>query len=256
VSIAQNPGDALWFIAPERIVVASPALYQAPIELTDAELLAQSLALPLLDAVVAQASRRHSPDTRWRPLLDALHLWEIWHMDLPLAVWQDEVVQWTYGDMSSTAPGKSFALPERYHELCAAHKLWLLYPAQIGIPLTCSNASGEAAYLAELHPLDPPAPRLGQFTLPISSDPYVEAANKGYQKPHAGQTIALATVVDYIVVTYGRERLPGLVASLSQHNTWDTLLPALFGASAAEFEAGWQAHLAKRYGVGSTAPTF
>lgn len=67
--------------------------------------------------------------------------------------------------------------------------------------------------------------------------------------PHPGHTVALATLIEYAVITYGRERLPMLVAGLSQHAGWETLVPAVFNVSAAEFEAGWQAHLATSYGV-------
>jgi hypothetical protein len=62
-------------------------------------------------------------------------------------------------------------------------------------------------------------------------------------------SIAVATLIEYAVATYGRERLPALVASLSQHNNWETLIPAVYGVSAAEFEAGWQAYLATNYGL-------
>jgi hypothetical protein len=40
-----------------------------------------------------------------------------------------------------------------------------------------------------------------------------------------------------------------LVAGLGQYESWDTLLSAVYGVSAAEFEADWQAYLATRYGV-------
>jgi hypothetical protein len=68
---------------------------------------------------------------------------------------------------------------------------------------------------------------------------------------HPGRTVALATLIEYAVATYGRERLPALVAGLGQYDRWDTLLPAVFGVSAAEFEAGWQAYLTVYYGVPS-----
>jgi hypothetical protein len=59
--------------------------------------------------------------------------------------------------------------------------------------------------------------------------------------------VALATLIEYAVITYGRERLPMLVAGLGQYEDWETLLPAVFNVSATEFEAGWQAHLATSY---------
>jgi hypothetical protein len=61
--------------------------------------------------------------------------------------------------------------------------------------------------------------------------------------------VALATLVEYAVATYGREHLPALVAGLGHYESWDMLLPAVFGVSAAAFEAGWQAYLAACYGA-------
>jgi hypothetical protein len=43
------------------------------------------------------------------------------------------------------------------------------------------------------------------------------------------------------------------VAGLGQHITWRTLISAVFGVSVADFEAGWQAHLAAHYGVSPDA---
>ena len=44
------------------------------------------------------------------------------------------------------------------------------------------------------------------------------------------------------MATYGREHLPGLVAGLGQSDSWDTLIPVVYGVSPAEFEVGWQLH--------------
>jgi hypothetical protein len=52
-----------------------------------------------------------------------------------------------------------------------------------------------------------------------------------------------------MVTTYGRERLPVLIAGLGQYDTWETLLLAVFGVSAAEFEAGWRTYLVNHYTV-------
>ena len=59
----------------------------------------------------------------------------------------------------------------------------------------------------------------------------------------------MATLIEYAVATYDRERLPALVAGLGHYESWETLIPAVYGVSPAEFEAGWQAYLAAQYGV-------
>lgn len=66
---------------------------------------------------------------------------------------------------------------------------------------------------------------------------------------HPGQTVVLATLVEYAVHTYGRESLPGLLAALGDADRWETLIPVVFGVSATAFEADWQSYLAGQYGV-------
>lgn len=59
---------------------------------------------------------------------------------------------------------------------------------------------------------------------------------------------AAETFIDFVVVTYGRERLPALLRGLSLHSSWDTLIPDVFGVSRAEFEARWQRFVLVIYG--------
>jgi hypothetical protein len=65
--------------------------------------------------------------------------------------------------------------------------------------------------------------------------------------------VALATLIEYAVDAFGRERLPVLAAGMGQHQGWNTLLPAVYGVSATEFEAGRQGYLVEGDGV-SSAP--
>lgn len=59
----------------------------------------------------------------------------------------------------------------------------------------------------------------------------------------------MATLIEYAVAAYGRERLPVLLAGLGQYESWETLLPAIYGVTPGAFETGWQAYLAAHYGV-------
>jgi hypothetical protein len=249
VSVTQNPGYAMpWFGAPKQIVAPSPARYRAPVELTDSELLAQSLALPLFEHVLAQAHKRHPIPTTWLPLKSALRLWQLWDLDLPLAAWREDVVKWIYSDLPAGPPGQLGVLPPRYRELCAAHTLWLLSPLQIHVPLYCTDQDQTLWYFYWREVFDPPV-RLAQLAAPVDREVALSSDMPPISPPD--QTIALATLIEYAVVTYGRERLPVLVAGLGQYDSWDTLLPAVFGVSATEFEEGWQAYLAAHYGRAS-----
>ncbi|MFQ5854353.1 MAG: hypothetical protein ACE5LU_01735 [Anaerolineae bacterium] len=61
------------------------------------------------------------------------------------------------------------------------------------------------------------------------------------------RSMAAETVVEYVVATYGRERLPALLQGLDKYETWDALTPAVFDVPAGVFEAGWQTYLVARY---------
>lgn len=248
---AYQPGQsAPSFDTQQHIMVPSPMLYPAPVKQTSAERLAQSIALPLLHAVVAQAEEHYHIQAGWQPLLNGLYLWQVWDTDLPLSTWRETVVKWQYIDLPAAQPGQAFPLPTRYQALCADHKLWLPSLARIHFPLVCAGREWEDKYW------DPwraggPLTRLEQLLKPARTWDGGVASLLGppFSFNHPGQTVALATLIEYTGTTYGRDRLPALLAGLGQYDRWDTLLPAVFGVSAAEFEAGWQRYLAEHYGV-------
>jgi hypothetical protein len=254
VRVTQSPGNALFqqhnderFVMNDRLIVAPPSLYLAPVALTDADLLAQSIALPLLEQVLAQASEQYAVGESWQPLLAGLRLWQLWDLDMPLSAWREEVVKWIYIDLPAVGSGQSFVLPEHYTALCAAHKLWLSSPTEMKIPLVCGELDWEDFLLSPWGWHDP-LTHLNQLVVPLRPGEYLEEPDSLRLVRHPGHTVALATLIEYAVATYGRERLPTLVAGLGQYDTWDTLLPAVFGTSSAQFEAGWQAYLSVHYG--------
>jgi hypothetical protein len=245
VSVTQRPG--LTRHAP-ALIVPSPVVYLAPVGFSDADLLAQSIALPLLDQVIDQASEQYAFGATWQPMARALRLWQVWELNLPLAVWQNEMVQWLYVDLPAASPGQTDLLPNRYPELCAAHKLWMPSPVQIDIPIACAEREQEAAYFRQWSRHAPPT-HLEQLTVPVPLDEELTPASGTEQVNQLGQTVALAVLIEYAVATYGQERMPVLVAGLGQSGSWETLIPAVYGVSASEFEDGWQLYLATRYGV-------
>lgn len=54
-------------------------------------------------------------------------------------------------------------------------------------------------------------------------------------------------LVDYVVLVYGRDGLPALIDGLKRYDTWQRLIPAVYGVSAGEFETGWQAYMRDHY---------
>ncbi len=250
VTLEQLPGQApLLFDARRSIRAPSPARYLAPVALSDADLLAQALALPLLRHGLAEARDQHQIKSAWQPLVDGLYLWQVWELALPLATWRETVVRWQYHDLPATDPGEALPLPDRYQELCAVHQLWLQSPLQIHIPLVCAGRHREDSHWHTWRAATP-LTHLAQLAVPLpmmGGDGTFSVIGPSFFTTHPGQTVALATLVEYAVETYGLASLPALVAGLGDADSWDMLLPAVFGVSTAEFEAGWQAYLVDHY---------
>jgi hypothetical protein len=244
LSASTEQRGAYW-VALRRLHVPAPVVYRTAVDLSDADVLAQSIALPLINQAIDQAQKQYGLASTWQPLLEGLRLWQVWDTTLPLATWRRPVVQWLYQALPSATEG-AVVLPQGYSELCNEHQLWLTSPMQVGIPLLCTALDKEPWYVA-IWGTSTPLRHLNQFTVPVTKRSALSDRPLPEGQAPRGQTIALATLIDYAVVTYGRERLPALVAGLGQSESWETLLPAVYGVSAAEFDAGWQRYLARQY---------
>lgn len=222
-----------------RIKVASPARYRAPVALSDADLLAQSLALPLVTYVVSEVSRDERAEWYMEEesnLFQALILWQLWDLQLPLAAWRAPVVQWRFHTLPRHDLSQAPTLPSGYDDLCAMHQLWLFSPKEIGIPLTCGTTDRSPSYGSEMH-----RTLTGQLD---ESALVVGHLETSYWIDWSSDAVALATLFEFVVNEYGRERLPLFLQGVANYTRVDTLIPQVFGISPAEFEAEWQAYLA------------
>lgn len=249
VSVTQRPGDlAMPVSQPEMFRVASPALYLAPVTLTDEQLLAQSLALLLVAYVLDQVDEYYALPPPWEPLENGLRLWQLWAVDLPLASWREEIVQWLYITIPTTDTTQRSVAPPHYKALCRTHQLWLANPWQIYIPLWCNSQQRDKLSMFWWGRRQPPV-QLAQLVTPVPPHEYAQTASIAERMAYPGQTVALATLIEYTVATYGHEALPTLLAGLRQYEQWATLIPAVYCVTPAEFEAGWQRYLVTQYGV-------
>jgi hypothetical protein len=224
--------------------VPSPAVYLAPVELSDHAILAQSIVLPLIDDEIERAIEVHNIPQRWQPLLRGLRLWHMWEFDVPLETWQQEVLQWFYSDLPQATADQQSVLPDHYRELCTMHRLWMLSPAVVGIPLRCSTFD-TATWSSRRWAANIPQMSLDQLRMPLA-DWQTQALEFPY---FPNETLALSTLIEYAVSVYGYEQLPVLLAGLSQSNDWETLVPEVFGVSTTDFEAAWQSYLTEKYGA-------
>lgn len=249
----QESGTIVARSVPEApIVVASPGVYLAPGGVSDADLLTQAVVLVLLDNLAAPFLQRDaawnpasSDDTwhyQWYPLVDAVQLWLLWDLDLPLAVWRDPVMAWLTGVLFSDTAPRPFEFQE---DLCASHRLWVRSPYTYGIPILCELPASQQGHLLNWYIWRTGPLRLSQLA-PVVIDPIHPLVGGA---PDMASTALLMTVVDYAAATYGAERIPVLIAHTRSHNNWHVLIPDVFGVPADEFEAGWNAFLAAQYGL-------
>lgn len=76
---------------------------------------------------------------------------------------------------------------------------------------------------------------------------------RGDQQPTRSQVlwryIAAESIIEYVALTYGRERVPDLLNGLVKYGSWSDLVPNVFGESVEEFELGWNLYLAEAYEI-------
>jgi hypothetical protein len=229
-----------------NITLPSPALLHAPDFLSDAVILRQMILLQLAEQVMEEAASTHRLPLRWYPFLNAAHQWQIWDLGGPLAEWRKPVLQWLYvdlwglggTDLQLTDANFSLPVPIRAEaaEYCALYSVWWWQAAMVhqSLPPSCNEVDGAVPYLASSHHSN----RL--LDLMRNSSMYDESTgNQGRY-----ESILTAALLDYIAATYGRAEITALWPILQEHKDWETLIPATFGVSIKEFEAGWQAYIA------------
>jgi hypothetical protein len=240
VELSMDPHQSLgwhWTSGGELIDVPSPRLLQLPAAQPAREWVYQALA----DAVVTAVLQHAAPQVRagagvrgdrWGRLKEALRLWQLWQTGGALARQRTEVIRHFY---RAASPAHAFTV-------CRAPSLWQT-AASLAARL-CRELAQAASSGTETGALYAPPRRLVEQ---LRMD-----ENKRGSQAQWGEIVALETLVEYAVARYGVERLPALLQATGRYTSWDGLLAAVYGVSAAEFEQGWQAYVAEHYGPWST----
>jgi len=63
-----------------------------------------------------------------------------------------------------------------------------------------------------------------------------------YQQPNVQHAVA-NSLVEFILTEYGTVKLIALLDAFTHHEDWETLAPAVFSRSGAEFERAWHTHV-------------
>ena len=221
-----------------QVTVPSPAVYLAPLRYSDEALLVQSVAIALMKSV-RQESITQGHGSKANGALSAIDLWEMMDAGMPLFEPGEAFLGWYVDEAGWYADNAPVVLQGRVDDVCATFGVWMISPTAVEIPVSCEHNAAESMVDATQFTSKRIPPQLG----PAS---YEQEMNyTGAYQATWGRTMLLATVIDYAEATYGRERLPVLVTAMSEHGSWETLAPDVYGVPFEEFEAGWQAHLAQ-----------
>jgi hypothetical protein len=230
------------------IVVASPSATLAPEELAASDLLLQAIVIKIFNRLTINTPTSYNLPGSWVRIHNSLRIWFIWEHELPLAVWRKPLVEWILHVSGDAARQAESDIPAFADELCLHHSLWMLSPLDIDVPIYCGDryAGNQKVTtwpshetIAELFP--------GSliYSAPVTSDSW--SAYQEVQEWQVPYTVILATVFEYVASRYGSERIPLLLAAIPEHDRAETLIPAVFDVSLAEFTEGWRAFLAERY---------
>lgn len=230
-------------------VVASPSATLAPAKLATSDLLLQSIVLKLYNRLITDVPGMNSLPNSWLRIHDGLRLWFLWEHELPLAVWRKPLVEWLLTTPKAAQP-IGHNVPAFAKELCLHHRLWMLSPVDIAVPILCwERYAGDEKVtvwpsrktIAEL------SPGAIIYSSVVSTDNmHTWQSVADWRESYA---IILATVFEYVATSYGSEQIPLLLAAIPEHEDSDTLIPAVFSVSLAEFEEGWRAFLIERYEI-------
>lgn len=223
--------------------ITSPSTLSAPAEITAADLLYQAIVYPLARLTMQESiAIRLGQEPRYIAISSvqrALILWEFWDEGGPLTTGRDDILRWVYENTmyeNTMYESGHRMLPVGYESICRTYHIWQAMPWGNSIPLTCTDDDTSI---------------LLPWPYPTFATKWPQPASQSVQYPgtepsfHA--TLTMVTIIDYVVATYGREKLPELATALVEKPNKEQLIPALFGCSVADFEAGWQAYLAQHF---------
>jgi hypothetical protein len=226
---------------------------------SEEELLVQGAALALFNRLSAQSGALYQLPMGWTFLRSGLRLWLLWDQELPLVRWREPLVRWVFWADEGVVVSKGMNVPAYAHDFCAHHRLWLNTEVEIDMPVIClQHVTGGEAYSA-FRDLPPP---LMLPTFVGKQDITTITAYPGPSLPY-DSVVVFATLFEYIS-TYegelkgagtkgadssGAERVRAFIDAIPHYQNWETLIPAIFGVSRRDFEAGWNAFLQERYAI-------
>ncbi len=227
--------DPLARLAGDQTVLQlpSPTLISAPESVTEAQVLAEGAMHRLSAEAIWVAADNQYGDMAFVPSYvyhGALN-WLSWDRKNPLSEYRKELIPWIYSEL----PMGPTQLPDHFNEMCQLMDVWQRPTWDLGVYLPCKLAA------PVMSPDLLPATQFSELPIPMKDREWVKAVR--------GQSLAVATVFDYVVHDFGPEEIPSLLAAIGHGETWQKITTEQFGMSEEAFEAGWHAFMMAEYGV-------
>lgn len=221
----------------------SPQLLELPAGISDESALFRSLTLYLINELVRESFDRYAYGQAWmwsNLTESGLRNWlqlQSGVLDTGLAV----LVPW----LLETDPTAAAQLPAGVAEECQLM-------AGLGVRMLMLPCTPE---IQKARPNRASALELVRLTTTYDFDFTNDANAAGtpsgpmWREETRQEIVAATTIFLYAGETYGVEQLPAFLKALGDHRGWTGVLPAAYGVSVAEFEAGWRGWLAAEFGV-------
>ncbi|MEZ4729342.1 MAG: hypothetical protein R3E79_19600 [Caldilineaceae bacterium] len=86
-----------------------------------------------------------------------------------------------------------------------------------------------------------------RISLTLSDVEHWPESNRPAQERVMRQYMVSESIIDFVVTTYGRDKLPALIKGMERDRDWESLTTNVYGKSAVEFETAWNRYLAATY---------
>jgi hypothetical protein len=207
--------------------------------------------ISLIDQVLPRTSADwlasgHQP-TGWWLLTESLRLWLLWENDPLVAERRHDVLTWYLSNSCRPCMQQAPPAPSGFREFCQILAMLGEIPLDL-FSIPCTGTFGDAGDSTQYLP-PPTLPAHLNSLVALFPGDTTDRKEASLRMSYDGQVVAIASLLEYVEDTYGREKLSALLAAFGVLQRWDTLVPAVFGISAEEFEAGWRTYLEEHYAV-------
>ncbi len=244
IVVLPDDSEITFDFASKELRLPSPQLQNLPIGLDNETALFRAATFYLINDLVQESFDRYSRDHIWiwsNLTESGLRNW-LQLTSGAVGIDQGFLLPWLFDDEAQ----RQGPLPDRVAEACQAVDALGVRVALLACTPDISARSSTST----------PALRLSRLTTTYDFD-FAEDANLNvtpsgpmWHTETRQEIFATTTVFLYAVDVYGLERFPDLLQALGDYRGWAEAIPAAYGVSAVEFEAGWLAWLATEFDIG------